>query len=122
MSPYITTKNRHASERSRNVQITHARIVMIANATLLALAFGAAVLYLVMLNMLVARGYAITILESRQTALQQEQGRLEATLARLRTPTFLREKTATLGLVEVEQPSYQKPETAIALHVVSPNR
>lgn len=100
---------------SRNGTATTSRLLTISAASLLFLGAAAAIVYLVILNMLVADGYVVKRLEKQLLGLQREREQLESSLAELRTPTVLRESTVALGLIEVDGARYPKPEAAFAL-------
>lgn len=114
MSPYITTKNKYNTEYSHNSAVSHPRLLISTNVILLVFGAVVAVLYLTMLNSIVANGYSVKNLDKELRALKREEDQLTALVARIQTPVALRDKTDELGLVAVDGATYPKGGATVA--------
>lgn len=114
MSPHITTRKKYAEHQRHNEPYEASMRVVSLNAFLLAAAVCAAIGYVVLLNVLVSRGYALKQFTERAAALAGQQEKLERDLAAQRSPERLALEVPAMGLTDARQLSYALGSPAVA--------
>ena len=114
MSPFITTQHKNKDAARENVLTGSAWLLSWTNGLLLILAGAAIVAYLVLLNLLVSRGYTVKNLEQHLGTLLENQDKLDRELTQLRSSEALALQIPSLGLVEAGNLAYPKPPLAVA--------
>ena len=114
MSPFITTKHKNEDLARPNMPQETTRALIAMNVFGVVIAVCAAICYLVLLNLLVSRGYTVKGLRERLVTLTENQEKLDRDLAELRSLDVLSRQAVAFGLVKAEQLEYSKPAPAVA--------